>query len=307
MKNTLNYYYEIRIDNLIKKDNNYYFYINNQEYHLIQYNRPIEDVNLLYKLNLQMISKGCFIHQIILNKDKNVITTINNVPYVLIKKNNYINKEVFLTDIGYFQRMTFDLNFDKPLLRDNWVKLWCEKIDYYEYQINQLGKEYPLLCDSLSYFIGLGENAISYLVNNIRDNNKIFSVSHKRIRLNLGSFEFYNPLNLIIDSRVRDVSEYIKNAFFNKRFNSNELKTYLRYNNFSKQEYIYLFARLLFPTYYFDIYDEIINNKKDETIVIPILKNVDIYEEFLVSFYNYIVYEKKVQIEPIEWLIKNHS
>ena len=304
MKNTLNYYYNIRIDNLIKSNKDYYFYINNEEYHLIKYNRPIEDAPLIYNLNIQMLKRNAIVHSIILNKDNQVTTIINNEAYVLIKLCNYKNNKVNISDINYMQNITYNIEYNKSLLRDNWVKLWSEKIDYYEYQINQLGKEYPLLCDSLSYFIGLGENAISYLVYNVKNEKEILVTSHKRIKVEDGSFEFYNPLNFIIDNRIRDVSEYIKESFFLDSFNSNELKMYLDNINFSKEEYIYLFSRLLFPTYYFDKYDEIINNNKSEKIIIPILNKIKNYEHFLMSIYKYIIYEKKVQIEPIEWLLK---
>ena len=244
LKNTIDYYYNLRIKNLVKSEVDYYFFMNNQEYHLIKYDRPIEDLNPLYNLNIQMLKKNILVHQIILNKDKQALTFINGVPYVLLKLCNYKNNKLYLNDINYIQNVTYNIEFDKSLLRDNWIKLWCDKIDYYEYQINQLGKEYPILCDSLSYFIGLGENAISYLVNNIKQNNKFLVVSHKRIKIEKGSFDFYNPLNLIIDNKARDLSEYIKNCFFNNSFDFNEVKIYFDYNNFDRNEYIYLFSRL---------------------------------------------------------------
>ena len=254
-----------------------------------------------------MLKRNILVHKIILNKDNKIITIINNVPYILLKLVKINNKYVYLNEINYLQNTTYNINYDKVLLRDDWIKLWSEKIDYYEYQINQLGKDYPILCDSLSYYIGLGENAISYLVNNIKDNNKILVVSHKRINIGDGSFEFYNPINFIIDSRVRDLSEYIKNSFFNNYFNFNEIELFLNNNNLSKEEYIYLLSRLLFPTYYFDIYDEIINTKSDESRIIKILKKTNQYERFVVDFYKYILYKKKIKIEPIEWLLKRNS
>ena len=306
MKNTIDYYYNIRIKELIKTEKDYYFYINNNEYHLVKYKRPVEDIQSLYKLNINMLNRNIFVHKIILNKDNNPITIINNIPYVLLKINKYGNK-VYLSDINYIQNYSLNIPYDKELLRDNWVKLWCDKIDYYEYQISQLGKEYPILCNSLSYYIGLGENAISYIVNNNISPNKILTPSHKRIKIDDGSFEFYNPLNFIIDNRIRDLSEYIKNAFFNNEFNSYEIKSFINYSNLSKDEYIYLYARLLFPTYYFDMYDEIINTKSNEDSIIKIINKTNEYEQFLFSMYNFIVYEKKVQIEPIEWLLKRYS
>ena len=257
-----------------------------------------------------MINRKCLVHQIILNKDNSPLTIINNITYVLIKVSNYHNNNIYLKDINYIQNMTYNIQYDNLLLRDDWVKLWCDKVDYYEYQINQLGKEYPLLCDSLNYFIGLGENAISYIVNNVTNNvsnNRFLVVSHKRIKKENGSFDFYNPLNFVIDNRARDVAEYIKNTFFDNIFNIDELRMYLNYSNFTKDEYIHLYSRLLFPSYYFDIYDEIINTKSDENKIIKVINSIDKYQDFLSNIYKYIVYEKKVQIEPIEWVMTNYS
>ena len=307
MKNTLNYYYNLRIDKLIKNSNNYYFYINDSEYHLIKWERPMEDANLIFKLNVKLLSRGVMVHQMILNKDKQVITLINNEAYILLKILKYKSDMVSLNDIDYIWKHTYNIDYDKSLYRDNWVKLWCDKMDYYEYQINQLGKEYPILCNSLSYYIGLGENAISYLVNNLKNDNKMVVVAHKRIKIDNGSFEFYNPMNFIIDNRMRDLSEYIKNSFFNNKFNYDEIESFLDHNNINDDEYICLFSRLLFPTYYFDAYDDIINKKDNEEKILPILDRVNDYEVFLFNIYNYIVYKKKVHLEPLEWLFKNYS
>ena len=76
------------------------------------------------------------------------------------------------------------------------------------------------------------------------------------------------------------------------------------YASFDKNEYIMLFSRLLFPTYYFDVYDDIINNNLKEEKIISIINKNELYEQFLVIVYNYIVKEKNIFIEPIEWLIK---
>lgn len=307
MKNTINYYYNIYPESFSKKDNEYYFYYNNEEYHLIMFNRPYEDINAIYKLNNNMLKRRCLVHEIIVNKDNSIITMINGMPYVLLKLCKYKNDRVFINDINYMQKMTYNIEYDNILLRNNWVDLWCDKIDYYEYQISELGKKYPILCDSLSYFIGLGENAISYMVNNSKIDNINGYVSHKRIRINNGSFEFYNPLNFIIDSRVRDISEYIKNCFINNSLNLYEVFSYLNVSNFTNNEYVLLFSRLLFPTFYFDMYDEIINNNLNEEKIINIIEKTYEYEELLLNIYKYIVYEKRVKLEEIEWLIKRHS
>lgn len=303
MKNTINFYYNIFLDEFVKKDNCYYFYYGGDEYYFVPLNRPTDDIFGIYKLNLEMKKRKCLVHELILNKDKSIITVVSGISYVLIRLCKYKNDKVFLNDINYIQNMTVNIECDKSLIRNDWIKLWSEKIDYYEYQISQVGKKYPLLCDSLSYFIGMGENAISYLVNNL--NSKInvnLVVSHKRIYQERGSLNFYNPLNFVVDSRVRDVAEFIKETFYNKTLKLCDLKAYFNIANLNKNEYILLFGRLLFPTYYFDIYDDIINNDKSEELVINIIDRTDEYESMLNTIYKFILYEKKVQLEPIEWL-----
>lgn len=250
-----------------------------------------------------MKKRKCLVHELILNKDKSIITVVNGISYVLIKLCKYKNDKVFLNDINYIQNMTVNIECDKSLVRNDWIKLWSEKIDYYEYQISQVGKKYPLLCDSLSYFIGMGENAISYLVNNLDSKSNVnLVVSHKRIYQERGSLNFYDPLNFVVDSRVRDVAEFIKETFYNKTLNLYDLKSYFNMANLNKNEYILLLGRLLFPTYYFDIYDDIINNGKSEELVINIIDRTDEYESLLNTIYKFILYEKKVRLEPIEWL-----
>lgn len=303
MKNTINFYYNIFLDEFVKKDNCYYFYYGGDEYYFVPLNRPTDDIFGIYKLNLEMKKRKCLVHELILNKDKSIITVISGISYVLIRLCKYKNDKVFLNDINYIQNMTVNIECDKSLIRNDWIKLWSEKIDYYEYQISQVGKKYPLLCDSLSYFIGMGENAISYLVNNLDSKiNVNLVVSHKRIYQERGSLNFYNPLNFVVDSRVRDVAEFIKETFYNKTLKLCDLKAYFNIANLNKNEYILLFGRLLFPTYYFDIYDDIINNDKSEELVINIIDRTDEYESMLNTIYKFILYEKKVQLEPIEWL-----
>lgn len=250
-----------------------------------------------------MKKRRCLVHELVLNKDKSIITIVNGISYVLIKLCKYKNDKVFLNDINYIQNMTVNIECDKSLVRNEWIKLWSEKIDYYEYQISQVGKKYPLLCDSLSYFIGMGENAISYLVNNLDSKTNVnLVVSHKRIYQERGSLNFYDPLNFVVDSRVRDVAEFIKETFYNKTLNLYDLKSYFNMANLNKNEYILLLGRLLFPTYYFDIYDDIINKGKSEELVVNIIDRTDEYESLLNTIYKFILYEKKARLEPIEWL-----
>lgn len=302
MKNIINYYYNLNLLDIYDVGDKYFFNINNKNYIFLIFDRPIEDAPLIYNLYYLLKERNIFVNDIITNKDNQIITIVNNVPYILIRDNTQ-SKNITINDILYIQNNTVNIINNKKLFRNDWVRMWEEKIDYYESQMGEVSRKYPILSDTIDYYIGLGENAIEYLVdNNYKVDN--LCLSHKRININKGSFDFYNPSNFIIDSRVRDFSEYIKNLFFMDKINFEIFRNYLDYINFTKNEYVLFIARLLFPTFYFDQYDNIINYGKDENVIKNIISKTPSYINFIRNIMIYIVYNKRVNIPMIEWIIK---
>ena len=283
--NFINNYYEFN------HNNNYYrLYILNEEYNIYNYNN-------IYTINKELIN-NTLISEIILNKDKNIITTYHNINYILLKINCNINKNITLEEIDYLSKVKI-VNNNKS----NWGLLWSKKIDYLEELISENGKKYPQVVNSFNYFIGLSENAISYYNNIDIDNNMMYYISHKVLRPTDKVDSLYNPLNIIYDYRVRDVAEYIKNSFWTDNHNIyNELNNYLYKNNLSLNEVKLLISRVLFPSFYFDLYEDIFNYNKDEKILNNIISRIDEYEEYLNSI---IIYFKRFYpIDEIEWLKK---
>ena len=273
-------------------NNNYYFNFDNKSYIFMKCDRQLNELNSIFSLYRELVTKNIFVDDIILNKNDQVISLVNNTPYVLLKDNTKSNN----ININ-------DLIDNKKLLRNNWINLWGTKIDYYESYSNELLKKYPALSNSLDYYIGLGENSISYLVNNSVKNSSVV-LSHKRIQFNNTSFDFYNPFNFIIDSRVRDFAEYMKDLFFNsENFNYDEYIRYIDYMNYTKDEYILLISRLLFPTYYFDLFDQIVNENISEDIIKNVLNKNSEYISFLKNTFYYIIFTKRINIPIIEWII----
>jgi len=306
MKNDILYYYNINVDKLHNKDDYYYFYYDKELYELVIYNRDFKEDNAIYKLNRDMINNNIIVHEIILNKDNKVITIINNIPYTLYKVYINKNKKNDLNEIEYLSNLK--INYDKILMRSNWDQLWADKIDYFEYQIRENGKKYPIIVDSFSYFVGLAENAISYAKNTIIEEvmqpNDIGVIAHRKIRIEDTVYNLYNPLNIIIDHKSRDLGEYIKNSFFTNNKNVfNELDLYFSKNYFSEYGIRLLFARILYPTFYFDLYEDIILNKKGEEDILNITTKVNDYEKYLYNIYLYL--RKFYPIPEVEWLKKN--
>ena len=67
-------------------------------------------------------------------------------------------------------------------------------------------------------------------------------------------------------------------------------------------EYQMLFARLLYPTYYFDLYESIMNKDTDEEELVKVIKRVDEFELFLKK--TYLEISKYAKIEKIDFLIE---
>lgn len=299
MNNFIKFFYNMKVTNTnfinnyyeFNHNNNYYrLYILNEEYNIYNYNN-------IYTINKELIN-NTLMSEIILNKDKNIITTYHNINYILLKINCNINKNITLEEIDYLSKVKI-VNNNKS----NWGLLWSKKIDYLEVLISENGKKYPQVVNSFNYFIGLSENAISYYNNIDIDNNMMYYISHKVLRPTDKVDSLYNPLNIIYDYRVRDVAEYIKNSFWTDNHNIyNELNNYLYKNNLSLNEVKLLISRVLFPSFYFDLYEDIFNYNKDEKILNNIISRIDEYEEYLNSI---IIYFKRFYpIDEIEWLKK---
>jgi len=275
MKNVINYYYGIIVNEFKKRDNSFIFIINDIEFEFIQY---YDDINKL--LNIYSILKNYRrnSHDIIINKNNNFITYYENNPYILLKKIKYSKKNIELDDI-----LEYDCNI---YIREelNWKKMWKDKIDYYEFQIGENGLKYPLLKQSFGYYLGLSEIAIN-LLNYVNYKNITYCISHKRIEK---IDNLYNPINMIIDNKSRDIAEYIKLKFFSNDIKLEEITNTINKKIFTKDEILLFLARLIYPSYYFDIYEKIYKNKEFEKDLNKIIKKNVEYETFLKQIYNQI-------------------
>ncbi len=291
MKNAINYYYNLYPDNIYQTKKGYYFNIKNYRYILTKYEEDIKDIQKIYDMHIYLLNQNFYVHQIILNRQNQILTYINNEPYILMLTIYYQGK-IELKDILYFQK---PIN-NQILL--NWGELWSQKNDYLEYQISMLGQNHPLIRESFSYYIGLGETAIA-LVNSLNKTKVNLVYSHKRINIDSTKEDLYNPLNIKIDYQVRDVAEYLKAKFFQGKDITKDLEYYFKKVKLSTYEYILLLARMIYPTYYFDLYEEIITNRKKDEEIKKIIAKTNDFENILKQIYWY--YKSFIPIPKIDW------
>ena len=291
IKNLIKYYYNLTVSETRKIDNYYIFYVNDIEYEFLP---CYENINNIYNNYLCALRSNRYVHEIVFNKNNVIITFYNQVPYILLKKNNNSNSIISFKNIIHYDCR---VNVEFAL---NWKKLWKEKIDYYEYQINQLGGKYSIVKECFNYYLGLSELAISII--NYVDYKEIKPyLSHKRINIYDTESIFCNPLNLLIDTRVRDIAEYIKINIINNKISNEESLNEINSMNLNRSESLLLLSRLIYPTQFFDMYDKIIQGKLGEVKLNTLIQKNVYYETFLRDVYKNL--NLKYNFPEIDWLL----
>jgi spore coat-associated protein len=308
MKETLEYYYGLDIESIEELDGKYHFKIENQDYFFVFYNRGIEELEDIINVSNEMVKKGINVHKILINRNNSFLTKVGEYNYILFAVSN-LNEEYDIFDMVKISEKLVLNNNKSNLYRNNWGTLWSEKIDYFEYQVRELSIEKDVVKNSFSYYVGMAENAISYVNNtNMKYGGDAYRIvlSHRRVFYPNYKLNYLNPLSFVFDLEVRDIAEYLKAMFFKKDvgFCLDELSSYLKIRHLSLYEYQMLYARLLYPTYYFDVYESVMNKNGDEEELVNIIKKCDSYEEFLKNAYLEI--SKYAKIDKIEWIINQH-
>lgn len=289
MKNIINYFYNLYPDSISKMYGGFYFENKNIKYLLIEL--FVEPTQLL-EIYEKLMSLNIHNYILIYNKDNLVVTNHNNKHYVL-----------FVINCNPNEIIRFDEQFNIQINNKiNWSKLWSDRIDYYEIQINELAQGKNIVLHSVNYYIGLAENAIVIADKYEEMVNVECGIQHYRMHAPVIKGEYFNPSNMLIDVKIRDVAEYIKSSFFIEKRDINHYIDYIKNIYLNEITANLLFARLLYPSYYFDIFDDIILNDHPESELLPIMEFQIDYEIFLKTIYNTLL--QNYQLININWLKK---
>ena len=184
------------------------------------------------------------------------------------------------------------------LNRSDWYFLWSRKCDYIHKHSEILESKNKIASEPLEYFLGMTETAITYLKYNLKTkvNHEKLSVCHNRVN----DIEIRNPLNIVVDNKERDISEYFKYLFINKRQNILSIRAVINESKLNYEGFIRLYARMLYPSHYFDTYEKIVQNQENEKKILEVVKRIDEYECYIREIYNEI--NKIIEIKKIDWI-----
>lgn len=260
-------YYHFNPSSISKKNNYYLVAHDNYSYYLYE----VYDLNKVKK-QYEIASHYPFYYSFILNYYHSIFSEYHNHVFVLLKNNNLLKVDYHY----YFSNIIILSDY-----KNNWYYSWLERSDYLEDKYYEIKGKYPIIDESFDYYLGLLEMSIYYLrhYNYISGNGYL---QHERY----SKKELYNPLNIKIDFKERDFAEYLKYIFFSKEYLNIDISC-LIYQNRNNYNFGLVFARILYPNYYFDVFDKIVFFNEDE---IELKKIIDCVQDFK-NYVNYILLE----------------
>ena len=260
MIDILQKYYDIVIDSYEEVNDGILFFIYDSKYYLYKSYLKENDVNSIFN-KINNVKMNIPLHSFVFNKNNLIFSE----GFVLFKLNSFV-EDVSLSDIEYFLSQSIIL-FDYVKMDEFWFK----KIDYLEYQLIELSNN-KIINSSFDYFVGLAELLLLFYKENYILNDTNLCLSHKVFN-SLSTLEFYNPLNLSVDCKYKDIISFIRNT--NDYSLLNEYLNKIDYN-----EKIYFFVRMCFPFYYFETLSECLIDG-DEEEMLKVVNGVDNYEKYL--------------------------
>ena len=292
MKNVIYTYYNILLDEINKDSNNYFFYFNNDLYIFYLVLNDINVVELIYNFIKENNIES---FEIVLNKDGKLFCDVDNKKYSLLKIKGILKYEIKFEEFKFYP-------IDKEPY--NWGELWSERLDYYEIQLRELGYNYQTVLNSFGMFSGLAENAILYFNMSKRmfNDNEVVGIVHNRMNYPCYLIDYNNPLNLVIDYNIRDIAEYIKAYLLSDAYDVNNVLLLLERLNVNNLMFNLLYSRLMYPTFYFDVFDKIILEDGKDSDIVYVLNVVDKYLDMLNKVY--LKYKDKYSMLNVEWLNK---
>jgi len=237
------------------------------------------------------------------------IFTIENAPTLLIKDIHFF---CLYSSIKLHQTIT-ESQLNVPVLypaeyplAQHFKTKWLQKNKVHEDNLNlALDKTPPMmravLFDLATYYIHLSEEAYRLLK---PSESALFTTSlcHARLKPDTPLYQFFMPDYLVLDNRSRVYCEYIRHLFLETK-NMVLIERIVAHisqtDPLQANEWHFLYARLYFPTHFYDIvYDVVVNG---EVNLDELYEQTMHYSELLFDLPGLIQKYTGIRLEAPEW------
>lgn len=299
MKEYIKYYYQLAVLNLHFVHGKYYFSDGKNKYLLEPVDFYEDTLEEIYQNYLSFLSTSKNFHEIVKSVYQTVSVIIEKKRYVLLKMSSVPDQSIQIFDLKKEWGILFYPQKKNSVTKIPWSHLWEQKIDYFEELFVSGKNDFSIQPDLFFYFIGMGEVAISYYRETLRTFSSYQELplvpSHRRVSSSMSFVEYYDPVSIIFDYRIRDISEFMKNSFWQSSYDLSSFESFLNQVQFQKIEAQLFLSRLLFPSFYFD-YLETEKNQNE------FYDRVEEYQSFLSFIYQYLY--DRYGVDEIFWLKK---
>ena len=270
MKEFIEYNYDLRCDDLAILNNLLYFKHLDKFYIISNFNR--DEVEFEKVLNY-LISNNLKFLKVVMNKKGSYISEFNGKKYVVMESDCENEIIDFPICIG-------------GLINENnyWNEIWENRVVQLEKHKSELSLNKDIFY-ILNYYIGLIEICIynyNLLIRKYGQKNGL-SIQHNRMEFPMYSFSYYNPVNYLFDFEFRDFAEYLKMRFFYSDFSTDEAISVIDNYNFDNFSINMFFVRLIYPTYFLELYDMQNKNNVYSDLFYDLLKKSSQYENFILK------------------------
>ena len=178
----------------------------------------------------------------------------------------------------------------------DWREKWINRSEYIMNMYSSYRNKNKVIDNSIDYYFGMLESSICYL-NEFDYENVNLCVQHAK----MSYFDYFNPFNIRIDVKERDFSNFLKNIFFDNKNNERDVRNIIE-TNIKNYDFNLIVARLIYPDYYFDLFDDYLINNDDEILdsIEKIVNRVDEYEKYVYMICNYV--KSNIQIKNVDYL-----
>lgn len=248
----------------------------------------VENVNLFN--NLLSYFKNCdFFYKIVDNKFGAPLTYYENNYYILVK---YEEKKVNIYNLI--------CNYDKFRVflqgECQWRKCFIDRCDFIEKNYRLIVGMYDCIDESIDYYYSMLELAIYYLRDYSYDSDLYIQHSYYK----LDEFTFYNPCTIKLDVKERDFSNYLKYLFFSGMYENVDVLNII-IENIDRYDFNFVIARLIYPDYYFELFDKLVCCDSDSELdaIIEEVRGIALkvyeYEKYIISIYETVSLKKDIK------------
>jgi len=303
MKELIIWYYQLPITELQQLNDIFYTQVGDRYIYIIAVGN---DKNTVFFHLLQFLQYSPN-QRVILSKDNTTTVLYEGKHYYVLESTTILHEYV---DIKTLQIPTI---YPEPYpVAKHFKERWLNKNRLHEEQLNIVIDQLDpynrtILFDLATYYIHLNEQAYTF-INELNEVKYSVALCHVRLTPTTYKYEFFAPEFLTLDNKSRCYCEYLRHLYLEKQDLSlihTTIQVINETNPLSIEEWAFLYARLYFPTQFYDALYQIRN---DEPVQIPTLyEQALIYSKLLYQI-PYTVYQSNgIELRIPEWVKEEAS